>query len=637
MNPKLIVIAGSLKGTIFALTEEEVSIGREASNLVSLGDLSVSRRHCLIKGEAGQYKIVDLGSYNGTFVNGVPVNEQTLAHGDQIAVGDILLLFILHEPETDTTPTLVQLDEGDLITRSTIRLQREEALYLRPEKVLAVLPPAARIARDLSALLKISTTINSLQGLEAIQRQLLKLVFEVIPAERGAILLVDKKLEEFTSVYGWNKFLGPENVIHVSRTITNQVLREGVALLSNDIVENKTLGEAPSLIASHIRSLLCVPLVVFEKLLGVIYLDTSEPTVRFDEEHLQLLTAVAGITAIALENAGHIEWLEDENKRLKQEIHLEHQMVGESPQMREIYRLIAKVAPADSTILIRGESGTGKELVAHAIHLNSPRTGRPFLAINCATLTENLLESELFGHEKGAFTGAIVQKRGKLEIVDGGTLFLDEIGELSPTIQAKLLRVLQEREFQRVGGTRSIKVDARILAATNRDLEAAIRDGSYRQDLYYRLNVVSFTMPPLRERREDISLLASYFALKYSQKSKRRVTGISAEARSYLMNYNWPGNVRELENAIERAVVLGETDRILPEDLPESVLDMASATISHQLKYYEAIKETKKQLILNAIKQANSNYTEAAKLLGIHPNNLHRLIRNMNLRIELSK
>jgi Nif-specific regulatory protein len=637
MNPTLIVIAGSLKGMIFALTDEEVSIGREASNLVSLSDPSVSRRHCLIKWEGDQYKIVDLGSYNSTFVNGVPVNEQTLAHGDQIAIGDILLLFILHEAETDTAPALVQLDEGDLITRSTIRLQREEALYLRPEKVLAALPTAARMARDLSALLKISTTINSLQGLEAIQRQLLELVFEAIPAERGAILLVDKKLEGFTSVYGWNKLLGLENVVHVSRTITNQVLREGIALLSNDIVENKTLAEAPSLVTSHVRSLLCVPLVVFEKVLGVIYLDTSEPTVRFDEEHLQLLTAIAGITAIALENAGQIEWLEDENKRLNQEIHLEHQMIGESPQIREVYRLIAKVAPADSTILIRGESGTGKELVAHAIHLNSPRTGKPFLAINCATLTENLLESELFGHEKGAFTGAIVQKRGKLEIVDGGTLFLDEIGELSPTIQAKLLRVLQEREFERVGGTRSIKVDARILAATNRDLETAIRDGSFRQDLYYRLNVVSFTMPPLRERREDISLLASYFAMKCSQKSKRRVTGISAEARSYLMNYNWPGNVRELENAIERAVVLGETERILPEDLPESVLDMASATISHQPKYYEAVKETKKQLIFNAIKQANSNYTEAAKLLGIHPNNLHRLIRNMNLRIELSK
>jgi transcriptional regulator with GAF, ATPase, and Fis domain len=267
--------------------------------------------------------------------------------------------------------------------------------------------------------------------------------------------------------------------------------------------------------------------------------------------------------------------------------------------------------------------------------LNSSRARKPFLAINCGTLVENLVESELFGHEKGAFTGAITQKLGKLEIADGGTLFLDEVGELTAPIQVKLLRVLENGEFERVGGKRSIKVDVRIIAATNRDLEAAIKTGGFREDLYYRLNVVSVVMPSLRERPEDILLLARFFLDKYSRECKRRVTGISAEALALLKAYDWPGNVRELENVIERAVVLGETDRIGPEDLPETMLENLSSDDSSPLKYYEAIKETKKQLIIKALKQAEGNYTEAARLLGVHPNNLHRLIRSLDLKAIL--
>jgi Nif-specific regulatory protein len=296
------------------------------------------------------------------------------------------------------------------------------------------------------------------------------------------------------------------------------------------------------------------------------------------------------------------------------------------------------VAPTDSTVLISGESGTGKELAARAIHRNSKRAGKPFMAVNCAALNESLLESELFGHEKGAFTGAVSQKKGRLEVADHGTVFLDEVGELSPALQVKLLRVLQEREFERVGGTNSIKVDIRLIAATNKNLEEAIETGEFRQDLFYRLNVVSFEMPALRDRREDIPLLSSYFADKNGVKCNRRLTGISAEARACLSAYDWPGNVRELENAIERAVVLGSTNLILPEDLPEAVLerDLLSDT-STALKYHEAVTHTKRQIILDAVTQAKGNYTEAAKLLGVHPNYLHRLIRNLNLREQLKK
>jgi Nif-specific regulatory protein len=247
------------------------------------------------------------------------------------------------------------------------------------------------------------------------------------------------------------------------------------------------------------------------------------------------------------------------------------------------------------------------------------------------------LESELFGHEKGAFTGAVTQKKGQLEVAHGGTVFLDEIGELSPALQAKLLRVLQQREFIRVGGTRPIKLDVRVLAASNRDLREAIRKGTFREDLYYRLNVVSLTMPPLREHAEDIPLLANYFAAKYGEKCSRRVRGISPEARACMMQHDWPGNIREFENAIERAVVLGSSEFILAEDLPETFLeDVAPAAVGHA-KYHQAIHTLKKQLILNALEQTGGNYTEAAKLLGLHPNYLHRLIRNLDLKMELKK
>jgi transcriptional regulator with GAF, ATPase, and Fis domain len=307
-----------------------------------------------------------------------------------------------------------------------------------------------------------------------------------------------------------------------------------------------------------------------------------------------------------------------------------HDMVGDTPPMRAAYECIRKVAGADCTVLICGETGTGKELAARAIHENSVRARKPFVAINCAALTEGLLESELFGHEKGAFTGAVGVKKGRLEIADGGTLFLDEIGDLAPALQAKVLRALQHHEFERVGGTRTIKVNVRVIAATNADLEAAVAAGRFRQDLWYRLNVVSLTMPPLRARRGDIPRLAAHFAAKYG---RGRAVEISREALDALRSYAWPGNVRELENAIERAVVLGCSDRIVVDDLPQAVRE-ASAALPRQSAalYHQNVTETKRQLILDAIDRCGGNCSAAARLLGINPTYLHRLLRNLRLR-----
>jgi Nif-specific regulatory protein len=287
-------------------------------------------------------------------------------------------------------------------------------------------------------------------------------------------------------------------------------------------------------------------------------------------------------------------------------------------------------------VLIDGESGTGKELVARAVHRNSRRAAKPFVAINCAAITETLLESEMFGHEKGSFTGAVAQKRGKLEVADGGTIFLDEIGEMSPGLQAKLLRVLQEREFERVGGTRTVRTDLRVVAATNRDLAEQARKGAFRQDLYYRLNVVKVTMPPLRDRKRDIPLLAQYFIQKFARRASRPVVGLSPAARDLLLRYDWPGNVRELENAIERAIVMGSTEFILPDDLPETLFEEALPQPGATLTLFHAVvNHAKKQVILRAFDETGGNYTDAARLLGLHPNYLHRLIRNLDLKSAL--
>ncbi|MBZ5608400.1 MAG: sigma 54-interacting transcriptional regulator [Acidobacteriia bacterium] len=628
---ELEAIAGPLKGSTIPLMEEPISIGREPTNQVSLLDAAVSRRHCLIRCDDGEFKIQDLNSRNSTFVNGVPVTERTLASGDEIKIGNSLFVFVLPEAEELHNVSSVEFDRTDTGAGSTIILRKQDARYLRD---LEKMKPTGRMVRDLDALLRLSKTVNSVRGLAALEQQVLELIFEVSPAERAAILLCDQGLDEYSSVFGWDRRTGPNHAVQVSRTIVSQVLAEGVAVLCNDLPAVEAFAHTDSVIMRHIRSVLAVPLEVFERVLGVIYLDASDPAAQFDEDHLQLLTAMGSIAASALDSARRMEWLEEENRRLQSEISVEHNMVGESPKMREVYQFINRVASKDSTVLIFGESGTGKELVARAIHRNSSRANKPCVAINCAALAENLLESELFGHEKGSFTGAIAQKKGKLEVAEGGTVFLDEIGEMAPMLQAKLLRVLQEREFERVGGTRTIKLDVRLIAATNRDLEEEVKHGRFREDLFYRLNVVSLRMPALRERREDISLLASYFAAKYAKRANRNILGISPQARAFLLNYDWPGNVRELENAIERAVVLGSTDLILPEDLPEVILEKTepASGITTVNAFHDAVRDAKKHVIITAVEQASGNYTEAARILGLHPNYLHRLIRNLNLK-----
>ncbi|PWT81165.1 MAG: sigma-54-dependent Fis family transcriptional regulator [Blastocatellia bacterium] len=630
--PRLIAVAGPLSGTSLPLDRAEIAIGRDAVNDVALVDPSVSPRHCVIASHDGRVTVRDLDRNNPTFVNGLPADDRPLENGDQIQVGGSLFVLRVTEDVEASAERVAVTEHAPPAT--TILVMRREDVFADAQIHRTASP--ARLSRDLGALIRATAAMSAVRGLVALQWPVIELIADAMPASRAVFVPVADGQSEIGSAVGWRRGATTGAPVQVSRPLIERVIRDVVGILSEERIES----EPPAESGLRTRSVLAAPLVAFDKVVGALVLQADGPEARFDEGHLRLLMAIAGIAATAFEHARQVEWLEDTNRALQAALNRDHNMVGESDRMRDVYRRIARVAPTDSTVLITGESGTGKELVARAIHRNSPRADRQFVAINCAAITETLLESELFGHEKGAFTGAIAQKKGKLETAEGGTVFLDEIGELSLALQAKLLRVLQEKEFERVGGTRQVRVDFRLVAATNRDLKSAIDSGGFRRDLYYRLNVVSLAIPPLRERRGDIPLLASSFLRRHSDKAKRQVLGFSPEALACLMAYDWPGNVRELENAVEHAVVLGQDSWILFDDLPDAVAEAAPPAAPATpatggpatLHFHDAIKQTKRDLIARALDQAGGHYTAAARLLELHPNYLHRLIRNLQMK-----
>jgi transcriptional regulator with GAF, ATPase, and Fis domain len=625
MNVRLIGVTGPLQGTLFALPEGEVSIGRDVTNQLFAADGSLSRRHCLLRRTGAECFVRDLQSRNGTRVNGIPVDERQLFHGDQLSVGSSVLMFLSETEGANAQTGQAMFVETAILGEASLGLGLGQEANQWLDNILATLPGTSELTHFLQSLLKISTAIGGIRDRESLQWQLLGFLFDLFPASRAAVFYFDKTGEVESSA-AWDRERGPEQAVQVNQAVLLRVYQEKTGFLHRE-PDPQSGGREP-----QTRSILCVPMTTSRTVLGAIYLDRSGPQGPFNDTHLRVLSAVSSIVALSLENLQHWERLRQENQTLRAEVNIDCSMVGVSARMKEVFDFVRRAAPTDATVLIEGESGTGKELVARAIHRNSRRAENVFVAINCAAIAENLLESELFGHERGAFTGAFAQKKGKIEMAEGGTLFLDEVGELRPELQAKLLRVLQEKEFERLGGTKAIPLDTRLIAATNKKLAQAVEHGEFRKDLYYRLNVVTLVMPALRDRPEDIPLLAEHFLVKVSRKCKTRISGFSEEARVCLQRYDWPGNVRELENAVERAVVLGSGELILPEDLPESVGDSSSATPYELAGYLGSVKEAKRQTILHALQQAHGNYIEAAKTLGIHPNSLLRLMRNLNVK-----
>ncbi|MBV9157561.1 MAG: sigma 54-interacting transcriptional regulator [Acidobacteriaceae bacterium] len=582
MSAELIVVNGPLAGTRYALPKGEIFIGRAPNSNVVLNEPEVGWRHCQIRQQGDRFLIADLRSSLGTYVNGMRSAERWLEDRDQIGIGKSILMFRSAEAGADSSAAPPA------------------------EEVKPVLLAACSLVFLFRAL---AATLGNGQS-RLLQNQILSLVSDLIPVEEG-VLLLGGSCSELLSRY---------------RERASQFKSEFGPALSR-VCEEGAFEDPESGMAG-------VPLYLSGVLGGALIVQTRDRAGRLTA-HLETLTAVASLASIGFEANQEIETLKAENALLQEQIAINTGIVGNSPIIRRLLELVDRVAPRDTTVLITGESGTGKELIARALHQKSARRERPFIAVNCAALSETLFESELFGHEKGAFTGAISLKKGRFELAQGGTIFLDEVGELAPGLQAKLLRVLQQREFERVGGTHAHSLDIRVIAATNRDLFEDVREGRFRDDLYHRLNVVTLDSPPLRDRKEDIPLLAQYFLQRSAERCKRQVQGLSPEAEEMIMQYSWPGNVRELENAMERAVVLGVSEWVLPEDLPETLLEAAPRDTA--AKYHHSVGQAKREAILDAYVQGNGDYKQAARVLGLHPNYLLRLVRNLGLRDEINR
>jgi Nif-specific regulatory protein len=610
---QLVATNGPLEGTALTLADG-VTITDPAAK-------SAADRPCcrFQAADGGEFVLHVLHRQTPVFVNGLPVTTRVLEPHDELRIGDSL--FVARHEEPVAAPGLascpVQTAAGSPAT-GVSEIAFDDALLHNKGT------GASRDARDLAALLRVGAALSAVHGLATIDAAVAGLVLDVVPAER-VVLTSNGGSGNDSAQSAWSATASAAVPVRVDAALLERAAKARAAVTAE-------VGD---------RHVVVVPMVAFGRVTGTIWTETSR-TRPLDDGHVRLLLVVAALAAVARAQAEETARLQQTNEVLQAQINLDHDMVGGSKPMQLLFERISRVAKTDSTILIRGESGTGKELVARAVHRNSGRADRPFVPINCAAITETLLESELFGHEKGAFTGAIGLKKGKLELADDGTLFLDEIGELPMPLQAKLLRAIQEREFERVGGTRSVRVNFRLIAATNRDLESAVKAGAFRQDLFYRLNVVTLSLPALRDRKDDLLMLAEYFVRKHAARCDRPVQGLAPNALERLSRHDWPGNVRELENVIEQALALGSDDRIVAEDLPPGLGDGpatagAVAAGEGSFDYHVTVEQTKRDLIVRAIEASDHSYTAAARLLNVHPNYLHRLIRNLNLRPQLGK
>ena len=617
-SPILIVQKGPEKGHSYPLGPQN-TIGRDPSNTICFSDRLISRHHCQILKQGNHYQIMDQNSKNGTYVNHLFVKKTTLAPGDSIQIGNTVLTYLPQGKTLSENIALVSTDPKQTVIIH--KLPREIVSELQSHLVTKLVHE--KTIQDLSALYHVSFSIYTIRNIDRLLNRVLELIFKAIPAERGVILLFDPKSSSLQPRASYLKDSQDKDQIKISSTIVNEAYRENTALLIRDALTDKRFDTKKSILRESIRSAMCIPLSTQKKNFGVIYLDTKILTNVFDEDTLRLVTAISNQVAIAIENIYFHQELEKEASILHRELKQVYNMVGVSPQMKNIFSMIQKIAPTDSTVLITGESGTGKELVARALHYNNPRIKKPFICVNCTAIPETLIESELFGHEKGAFTGAYTTKPGQFELASGGTIFLDEIGEMPPASQIKLLRVLEENKVRHVGGTRDIPVDVRVIAASNKVLDQEISSGSFREDLYYRLKVMDIFIPPLRERKEDIPLLAHYYLEHFKSKMALTVKEFSPEALKSMERYHWPGNVRQLKNSIERAVVMGKGKCIEPADLNLESLQISAATE----KPFPTIAEMEKEHIIKALQISDGNKTKAAQLLDIRRSTLYEKIK----------
>jgi Nif-specific regulatory protein len=500
-----------------------------------------------------------------------------------------------------------------------------------------------RLAGEVRLLSDISKAFAESLDLEKTLKSILKLLDTHLKLRRGTITLLDPETETINikvahALTKKSKDLGSYKI---GEGVTGRVVQTGKEIVVPDISKDpRFLHKTGSRKRSGARTtaFFCVPIKLKGKTIGALSVDKQASKTDDFEANVRLLNIISTMVAQAVKLSKLVESdrkrLRDENVRLRSQLKTRfdvHNMVGTSNAMKQVYQLVEQVAPSNATVLIRGESGTGKDLVAHAVHYDSPRASKPFVKVNCTALPDTLLESELFGHEKGAFTGAVERKVGRFEVAHGGTVFLDEIGDFPPNLQVKLLRVMQFKEFERVGGLETIKTNVRIIVATHKNLEEQIKEGLFREDLYYRVNVFPIYLPPLRERKDDIMLLADYFLERYSAENNKDISRISTPAIEMLTRYHWPGNIRELENCIERAVLVCDNDVIRSEHLPPSLQMIKKTGTVVQWSLPEVIANKERELIIDALKKSGGRQRQAARELGITERILGYKLKKYNI------
>ncbi|MHC5078231.1 MAG: sigma 54-interacting transcriptional regulator [Planctomycetota bacterium] len=609
------IIEGRGTNTEFVV-DHPLVIGRGEEGDVRIFDETSSRRHAVVRPEGDRFVLEDLGSSNGTYLNGEQVAKVFLNDRDEILIGATRLLFMITPMSTRQTILLPPKESPGFSVQSSIR--EKDFRVMEGEN------PAEDIRRLANAY-KTSRSLSGIREVDEIVEKTLDLMMEELKGDRAAVLKEagTGEIEVMASRgKGRKKFV-------LSQTVVQQVARERTAVLIRDVESDPQFQGRESLLSQKVRSALCVPVGEGGKSFGMLYVDRTKSTDAFGREDLETLLAIGGQVGPALLTAEAFALERDRLRDVEKTLGGRRVLLGDSPTFREILDLIHRAAESDSTVLLRGETGTGKELLARALHLESERREGPFIAVNCAALVDTLLESELFGHEKGAFTGATRKKPGKFELSSGGTLFLDEVGEIAQEVQAKLLRAIQEKEFYRVGGTAPVSVDIRIVAATNKDLLAEVEGGRFRQDLYYRLSVVTIDVPPLRRRVEDIPALVEHAVSEANQKTKRKVAGVSSEAMQSLCGYAWPGNIRELINVIERAVVLSRGPEVGLDLLPEEIHGKSVSTPADGEVI--SLKEAERRAICAALDHTKWKKGETAEILGISWPTLNKKIEEYGI------
>lgn len=641
----------------YSITAGMVTFGRSEECDVALADPNVSRRHAHAVVLNGMVAMVDLGSSNGTLVNGVPISRAFLMDGDVITLGASTFLFI---EELELADEVGSVRPSGIEAAATHNLAPRTYTETSPESndPLTHTRLFSQADEDLKidALKDIYLKLKSLYRIfvEVAHAQNLKQIFETIA--RGITLSTGVQRTVFylnadKSNGGWEHYFTHGSVRLSDEQLDTPAfmpLLEQAAATRRAVLAHTTADGGIN-IGSPESDILTVPLIKAGKVTAIIYADNPDGGAPITREDIDFITMLALQVAVRLNQFEQIQQLTQENRQLRRAADEEFTVVVQNENMKRLMSVAERVAQTDSTALITGESGTGKELIARTVHRFSARASKPLVAVNCAALPETLLESELFGHEKGAFTGAVERRIGKFELADGGTLFLDEIGDISASAQAKLLRVLQEGELQRVGGNKNIKVDVRLIAATNKDLLAEVQQGSFRNDLYYRLRVIELTIPPLRQRADDIPALADYFFKKLRQRTNTEVKRIGQSAINALLSYPWPGNVRELRNVIERGLVFAFGDELLVEHLPPEFQPGVALSSSAQLLLNPAqsggqgpaaaavpgapeaapipLAEMEKRHIQYVLQFVKGNKLKAAALLGISRTTLYEKLK----------